>query len=141
MKKYCDEVYTDAMGNLIARKKGSGKKVMLAAHMDEIGIMVTNIDENGFLSFTSIGGLNTPNLSNLRVEFKNGIKGVIGAREEEFRKKASLDKLYIDIGVSSKKEAEKLIVSVMWLLLRVVFIKRETLLYLRHLTIEQGAQY
>lgn len=109
MKKYCDEVYTDAMGNLIAHKKGSGKKVMLAAHMDEIGIMVTNIDENGFLSFTSIGGLNTPNLSNLRVEFKNGIKGVIGAREEEFRKKASLDKLYIDIGVSSKKEAEKLI--------------------------------
>lgn len=109
MKKYCDEVYTDAMGNLIAHKKGNGKKVMLAAHMDEIGIMVTNIDENGFLSFTSMGGLNTPNLSNLRVEFKNGIKGVIGAREEEFRKKASLDKLYIDIGVSSKKEAEKLI--------------------------------
>ena len=52
-----DEIRTDAMGNLICVKKGSGKKIMLAAHMDEIGIIVSYIDEKGFLRFGNIGGL------------------------------------------------------------------------------------
>lgn len=109
IRKYCDDVYTDAMGNLIAHKQGTGKKLMFAAHIDEIGIMVTNIDDNGFLRFTSIGGLNVPNLSNLRVSFSNGVKGVIGTDEEAFKKKQSIDNLYIDIGSKTKKDSEKLI--------------------------------
>ena len=46
---FCDEIYTDSLGNLVCRKKGTGKKVMFASHADEIGIVVTFIDENGFL--------------------------------------------------------------------------------------------
>lgn len=97
-KDYCDEVYTDQMGNLIAHIKGNGKKIMFAAHMDEIGIIVTDIDEKGFIHFSQIGGLNLRNLVNLRVRFANGTEGVIGAREEAFKDKPSYDKLYIDIG-------------------------------------------
>ena len=62
VKKYCDELSVDAMGNLIAHKKGSGKKIMFAAHMDEIGIIVTDIDDKGFVRFSSVGGLNLRNL-------------------------------------------------------------------------------
>ena len=107
IKKYCDEISSDAMGNLIAHKKGGGKKIMFAAHMDEIGIIATAVDEKGFIRFSSVGGLNLRNLVNLRVRFANGTEGVIGAHEEAFKDKPSLDKLYIDIGADSKKESEK----------------------------------
>lgn len=107
IKKYCDEIYSDVMGNLIAHKKGGGKRIMFAAHMDEIGIIATAIDEKGFIRFSSVGGLNLRNLVNLRVRFANGTEGVIGAQEEAFKDKPSLDKLYIDIGEDNKKEAEK----------------------------------
>ncbi len=107
IKKYCDEISSDAMGNLVAHKRGGGKKIMFAAHMDEIGIIATAVDEKGFIRFSSVGGLNLRNLVNLRVRFANGTEGVIGAQEEAFKDKPSLDKLYIDIGADSKKEAEK----------------------------------
>lgn len=107
IKKYCDEIYSDVMGNLIAHKKGGGKRIMFAAHMDEIGIIATAIDEKGFIRFSSVGGLNLRNLVNLRVRFANGTEGVIGAQEEAFKDKPSLDKLYIDIGEDNKKETEK----------------------------------
>lgn len=109
VEPYCDEVYTDAMGNLVAHKKGVGKKFMAAAHMDEIGIIVTDIDDKGFARFSPIGGLNTRNLVNLRVCFANGITGVIGAQEDAFKEKPEISKLYIDLGADSKEMAEKLI--------------------------------
>lgn len=106
-KKYCDEITVDSMGNLIAHKKGSGAKMMFAAHMDEIGVIATSIDDNGFIRFSAVGGLNTRNLINLRVRFSNGTEGVIGAKEEAFKDKPALSKLYIDIGAGNKEEAEK----------------------------------
>lgn len=107
VKDYCDEVYTDNMGNLVAHKKGNGKKIMYAAHMDEIGIIATDIDDKGFIRFSNIGGLNTRNLVNLRVRFANGTEGVIGAEEESFKDKPALSKLFVDIGTSDKKSAQK----------------------------------
>lgn len=102
---YADEVYTDVLGNLIVRKKGSGKKVMFAAHCDEIGIVVTFIDEKGFLRFSDVGGLYLRNLVNRKVRFENGIIGVIGTEEEN--EKRAMAKMYIDIGAKSREEAEK----------------------------------
>ena len=104
IKKYCDEISTDAMGNLIAHKKGNGKRVMLAAHMDEIGIIVTYIDDLGFIRFGAVGGLDVKDLVGRRVRFKDGTIGVIGSEDEEFSKKADINKLYIDIGISDAKK-------------------------------------
>lgn len=97
----CDELYTDATGNLIAHKKGNGKKVMFAAHMDEIGIIVTHTDENGFIRFKNLGGLCVKQLIGRRVKFSDGIIGVIGCEEEKYNKKPSYDSLYIDTGAKA----------------------------------------
>lgn len=105
--QFSDEVYTDALGNLIAHKKGTGKRIMLAAHMDEIGVAVTYIDEKGFLRFSKIGGLYQRRLLNRRVRFANGITGVIDT--EENNKDYNIQKMYIDIGASDREHAEKLI--------------------------------
>ena len=104
---YVDEVYTDTIGNLIAHKKGSGKKIMLAAHMDEIGICVTYIEDNGFLRFCAVGGLYEKDLNARKVIFKNGIVGVIGIDEDNKDKK--ITKMFIDIGTKSGEETEKII--------------------------------
>ncbi len=106
-KDYADEIIEDVMGNLIVRKKGSGKKIMLAAHMDEIGVIVTFIDDNGFLRFSSVGGLNAKELLYLKVKFKNGTIGVIGTEKEN--KDKLIPKMYIDIGAKTRQEAEELV--------------------------------
>jgi endoglucanase len=109
IKDCCDEYNIDPMGNLIAHKKGSGTRVMFAAHMDEIGIIATYIDDNGFVRFSSVGGLYTRELVHRRVRFSNGTIGIIGSEEEEFNKKPDIKKLYVDIGADSKKQAMKLV--------------------------------
>ena len=105
IKEYADEIKVDALGNLIVRKgklAENGKKIMIAGHMDEIGIMVTLVDENGFLRFTPIGGLYPQTLYGGRVRFMNGTIGAIGMEKLEDRGKVSpIDKLYIDVGASS----------------------------------------
>ena len=107
IKDYCDEIYEDALGNLIARKKGNGKRIMLAAHMDEIGVVATVIDDKGFIRFSNVGGLYNKDLIGRRVKFQNGVVGVIGSEEDN--KDRKILKMYIDIGVESKQEAEKLV--------------------------------
>ena len=107
VKAYADEIYTDALGNLICRKKGSGKKIMFASHMDEIGIVVTFIDEKGFLRFADVGGLYLRNLINRRVRFENGTIGVIGT--EENNEKRQMSKMFIDIGAKDREDAEKMV--------------------------------
>lgn len=109
IKPYCDEYCTDPMGNLIAHKKGDGKRIMIAAHMDEIGIIATHIDNNGFVRFSSVGGLYVRELVHRRVIFGNGVVGVIGSEEEEFNKKPDIGKLYVDLGKDSADEVLKLI--------------------------------
>jgi putative aminopeptidase FrvX len=83
VESLADEIRVDALGNLIVRKGPSKpgknvKKIMIAAHMDEIGIITTHIDENGFVRFTGIGGVYPRNLPGGRVRFANGTSGIIG---------------------------------------------------------------
>ncbi len=101
------EISYDALGSIIAHRKGAGKKLMLDAHMDEIGIIATYIDDNGFIRFGSVGGLDIKELLKRRVRFENGTIGIIGSEEEAFNEKASVSKLFIDIGAKDKEEAEK----------------------------------
>lgn len=103
---FVDEVKIDKLGSLIARKKGSGAKVMLAAHVDEIGLIVTHIDKDGFLRFDTVGGVATFRLTGLRVVFYNGQVGVIDVEKVDNIANAGIDKLFIDIGAKSKDEAQ-----------------------------------
>lgn len=107
---FVDEVRVDTLGNLIAVRRGSGKKVMLAAHMDQIGFMVTHIDDKGFLRFTRVGGVSIRDSIRRRVIFKNGITGVVSYEEEiEDIKDIKFEKMYIDIGASSREQAESMV--------------------------------
>lgn len=105
IEPYCDEIRIDTLGNLIAIKKGTGKKIMIAAHADEIGLMVTHIDEKGFLRFTTIGGVYIKELPFRRVVFQNGIVGTIGVEKLDRPTDLKLEKLFIDIGATSREDA------------------------------------
>jgi putative aminopeptidase FrvX len=107
VKGLADEVRVDALGNLIVRKGRStknGKRIMIAAHMDEIGLMVTHVDDGGFIRFTGIGGVYPRNLPGGHVRFVNGTVGVIGLEPTEHNGDVPpLDKMFIDVGAASKK--------------------------------------
>ena len=106
VKGMADEVRTDALGNLFVLKKGkdSSKRAMLAAHMDEIGVMVTHVDKNGFARFTRLGGVFPLTLLGARVIFGNGIVGGIGVERLEDRSKVpDMEKMYIDVGARDKE--------------------------------------
>ncbi|MCX7904840.1 MAG: M42 family peptidase, partial [Caloramator sp.] len=108
IKDYVDEVQKDALENVIALKRGKGRnKVMLAAHMDQIGVVITFIDENGFLRFSNIGGLSPYSLLHKRIMFKNGVEGIISKEQKSDIKELTLKELYIDIGASTKEEASQ----------------------------------
>lgn len=107
VQPYVDEITVDALGNLIAHKKGNGgKKLILDGHMDEIGLMVTHIDDNGFLRFGTIGGVNPFVALGQRVCFENGVLGVIGSDRVDDAKDMKIEKLFIDVGAKDKKDAE-----------------------------------
>ena len=106
----CDKVWEDPMGNLIALKKGVGidrKKIMLCAHMDEIGFMVTHIDDKGFIYVSPVGGINFLSAIYGFVVSENGVKGVLVPESGTAAADIKADKVYIDIGAKDKKEAEK----------------------------------
>ncbi|MFQ5975167.1 MAG: M42 family metallopeptidase [Candidatus Hydrothermarchaeales archaeon] len=116
LKKHC-KIEIDRLGNLIAKKDGKGKRVMLAAHMDEIGLMVKHIDEKGFLKFTTLGGFNDQTLLNQRVLIHNGkksIPGVIGSKpahlmeEKEREKVTKYKEMFIDVGAKDEKGIKKM---------------------------------
>ncbi|WP_042223273.1 M42 family metallopeptidase [Oceanobacillus manasiensis] len=115
---YADEVYTDNLGSLIAKKTGNenGPSIMVAGHLDEIGFMVTRIDDNGFVYFQTIGGWWNQVMLAQRVTImgnKGDVTGVIGSKpphilSAEARKKpVDIKDMFIDIGASSKDEAKE----------------------------------
>lgn len=112
-KKYCDDVRTDNLGNVIALKRSAetrGQKVMIEAHMDEIGLMITDIDDKGFLYFVPVGGIDARILpaNEVVVHGKQDILGVIGAKPphvltaDEMGETIPMDKLYIDTGYDAE---------------------------------------
>ncbi|MCL2323625.1 MAG: M42 family peptidase [Oscillospiraceae bacterium] len=107
IKDKVDEIFTDALGNLIVRKKGPGKRIMFAAHMDQIALIVTHVDEKGFLRFAPVGDHNPINLFGQRVIFDNGVQGIIGNDEVKNLSEINMNKLYIDIGALNHAEASK----------------------------------
>jgi len=118
IRDYVDEVKVDSLGNLIGIRRGKGEgKVMIAAHMDEIGLMITHIEKNGFLRFTGVGGWSDRILPGQRVVIltsKGRVRGVIGSKPphlltpEEAKQVIEAKKLFIDVGVSSREEVESL---------------------------------
>jgi len=117
MKKYCERVDTDVHGNVIGVLNPKAKlRVMLAGHVDQIGLMVKHITKEGYLHFETIGGVDTGTIPTQRVIIhgpKGPVPGVVGKKaihlmKPENRKKVDpIEKLWIDIGVSSKAQAEK----------------------------------
>ncbi len=112
-----DEVFTDNLGNLIVFKKGKKtpkRKIMFAAHMDEVGFMITDADEDGFLSFGAVGGINPAVALGRGVTLESGVSGVIGTKAihqqsaDERKKIPDFGELYIDVGASTREDAERL---------------------------------
>ncbi len=108
VKPFADEVRVDAMGSLIVRKKPTAaaknsKRIMLAAHMDEIGVIVSYVDKNGFVRFASNGGVFGRYTLGARIRFMNGVIGVVGFDKLEAVDQApALSKMYIDVGATSR---------------------------------------
>ena len=107
VKPFADEIRVDPLGNLIVRKgkaAKNGKRIMIAAHMDEIGLVASHIDSRGFVRITNIGGVRPQNLMGGRVRFANGTPGIIYAEPLDKPTDApALDKCYIDVGATSDK--------------------------------------
>lgn len=108
IKDIVDDFRADALGNLIAVRRshdGNGKRVMLAAHMDEIGIIVTHIDDDGFLRFAPVGGVLTTALVGARVVFANGVEGAFGVEGKPFsNSRPDADAVFLDVGATSKED-------------------------------------
>lgn len=102
---FVDEISRDTLGNLICRKKGSGPRVMFAAHMDSVGLMVTHVEENGLLRVGRLGGVRPASILHAPVRFRNGVRGTIACNADAEPAKLKLDDLYIDTGASTEEEA------------------------------------
>lgn len=110
VKSLADEIRVDALGNLIARKRPGKttpdtRKIMIAAHMDEIGVMVSHVDKNGFVRFSAIGSVLRRYILGSRVRFLNGTRGVIGFDSpDHVNELPTLDKIHIDVGATGPKD-------------------------------------
>lgn len=108
IESLADEIRVDALGTIIVRKGEKtlgGKRVMVAAHMDEIGLIATHIDEHGFVRFTTIGIPFPRYLLGGRVRFVNGVQGIIGSEKTaKTNEIPSADRLFIDVGATAKKD-------------------------------------
>lgn len=103
---YADKVYTDVMGNLVAIKRGSGKKILVMAHTDEIGIVSTFVDEDGFVRVAPVGGVRPASFIDSYVTFENGVRGVFACGK---RGDIKITDCYVDIGATSRESALEMI--------------------------------
>lgn len=99
---YADKIYTDVMNNLVVVKRGSGPRIMLMAHTDEIGIVSTFVDEKGFVRVAPVGGVNPLDFLNCHVTFENGTRGIFCL---EKTKDVKFSDVYVDIGADSADAA------------------------------------
>jgi len=109
IKGCADEVYNDALGNLIAVKKSgkdNAKKIMMAAHMDEIGFMINFIEDSGFLKVAPVGGINWAAVAFNEILFQSGLRGIIVPESRTYPGEYGPAKMYIDIGAKDKADAE-----------------------------------
>ena len=116
---YADSMRTDALGNLIVFKKGTkstGNKLLIAAHMDEVGLIITRVTDDGFLKFDFVGGVDRRvAIGKPVVVGENNVPGIIGlkaihlVKRDEMKRAPKTDALYIDIGAKNKEEALKLV--------------------------------
>lgn len=107
---YADEITEDALGNLIVYKKGYGenkKKIMMAGHMDEIALQVIKVEDNGTLMVKCLGSCKMYTTYQSRVQFKNGVIGIVSSRVKPEDINGQFTNLFVDIGVSKKEEALK----------------------------------
>ncbi|GAA0429221.1 M42 family metallopeptidase [Lentibacillus halophilus] len=115
---YADDMYTDNLGSLVAKKTGKidGPKIMVAGHLDEVGFMVTRIDDNGFVYFQTVGGWWSQVMLAQRVTImtaKGDVTGLIGSKpphvlsSEERKKPVKIEDMFIDIGAADKEEAQE----------------------------------
>ncbi len=105
----CDSIEIDPMGNVIAFKKGkdSSKKLMIASHMDEIGFMVTSIEESGMLRVAPIGGINAVASCYHNVRFQNGVSGILVLEDGTKFADITPNKLFVDIGAENSSAAKR----------------------------------
>jgi endoglucanase len=103
---HVDSARTDALGNLIVEKKGQegGKRIMLSAHMDHIGLIVTDVEDEGYLRVTNVGGLSVQGVRGRHVVFGSGVNGVCVCQPVKTGEPAMSD-LFVDIGAESKEDA------------------------------------
>ena len=116
---YADSIRTDSIGNLIVFKKGqkpTGNKLLLSAHMDEVGLMVKKIEDDGTLRFSTVGGIDRRVLLGKRVFVgEKRIPAVVGSKpihlttKEDRKNVPKLDQLYLDLGAENREAAEKLV--------------------------------
>lgn len=103
IKDYADEINVDVLGNVIARKKGSGKKILFSAHMDQIGLIITHVDEKGFLRFSNVGGIHPKEIIGLHMVFDNGLEGFVCSEELDDKEKVTTSNLFLDVASTSKE--------------------------------------
>lgn len=103
-KPYVDEITRDTMGNLTAHKKGSGPKVMFAAHMDSLGLMATHITDEGFVRVGRLGGVSPRDVLGTPVRFQNGVRGMIYENDDLGDAKREMGHLFVDIGAKNAEE-------------------------------------
>lgn len=107
---YVDSMETDVMGNVIAHKRGKGKKLMLCAHMDEIGVVAACHGEKGQVHISALGGVDPLASLYQRVRFLNGVEGVLAPDgKEDILKGLKMQQLYADVGAKTEEEAKKLV--------------------------------
>lgn len=101
IKDYADEINIDVLGNVIARKKGTGKKILFSAHMDQIGLIITHVDEKGFLRFSNVGGVHAKEIIGLHMVFDNGLEGIVCSEKIDDKEKVTMSKLFLDVASTS----------------------------------------